>query len=240
MTSRIIGFSDADAWERRGNLIVGRARDASYKEKLRSGIPIEYFIDQKDQEQLENQRVSEPVTLVTSHPVRLTEDKYYYSSDIFAEPDPLRSHRKISRHRKLPKYETKPKNSIKQSRGMVRRLENTPDIVKEENRWIELCDIVTDNIWNEIRFSLIRYRYYDCESIIHRFRSRLDQSIHTTLELIKKEWEKTKAIICADFTPLTTDFHAPRYFNGSFYEDWDIDYDDDDEETIYRPLYLYL
>lgn len=44
--SRLIGFKDASSWERRGDRIVGRARDKSYKEILRSGIPIEYFIDE--------------------------------------------------------------------------------------------------------------------------------------------------------------------------------------------------
>jgi len=51
MAFPILGFCDSDAWERRGNLVVGRARDSSYKEKLRSGIPIEYFLDVKEQEE---------------------------------------------------------------------------------------------------------------------------------------------------------------------------------------------
>lgn len=45
MSEPIIGFRDADAWERRGNYIVARARNMSYIEKLRAGLPIEYFLD---------------------------------------------------------------------------------------------------------------------------------------------------------------------------------------------------
>ena len=48
MAQALTGFSDADAWERCGNRIIARARNASYKEKLRSGLPIEYFLELDD------------------------------------------------------------------------------------------------------------------------------------------------------------------------------------------------
>ena len=105
-----------------------------------------------------------------------------------------------------------------------------------------MCDRVIDNyIVSELRYSdkcAPKYTWIDCSSIIRRFYNRLDQSIHTTQELIEKEWNKEKAAILADYVPLKIDIPEPRYFNGLFYEEWDLE--DDDDYTYIRPIRLFF
>lgn len=46
MTSVLTGFADASAWERRSDgTIVGRARNGSWAERVRTGVPIDAMMD---------------------------------------------------------------------------------------------------------------------------------------------------------------------------------------------------
>jgi hypothetical protein len=44
--SVLAGFADADAWTHRADgMIVGRARNSSWAEQVRAGVPIDYFVE---------------------------------------------------------------------------------------------------------------------------------------------------------------------------------------------------
>jgi hypothetical protein len=255
----LYGFADSGGWQRLGNRVVGRARDSSYKEAVRSGVPIEYFLDMSMAE-------SEPLGALAlgsmDSPVDSEgeDNREYWSSilwegeedglgcdtdcreDLYDEPRVTRNHHGSSRsaHKKrTPKHEPKAqKMPSRLNRGKLRCVVETPYEARAEVDWEEMCDGVIDTtIWEELRRpNSYRplYTYKDYDSIIRRFRSKLDRSIHPTSKDITKFWQDSKSAILADYTPLRIIIPEPRYFNGLFYEYLD-NWDWIDE----RPLRIY-
>jgi hypothetical protein len=259
----IYGFADSGGWQRLGNRVVGRARDSSYKEAVRSSVPIEYFLDMSMAE-------SEPLGALAlgsmDSPVDSREDKIpeYWSSiiceedgltekddydisecreDMYDEPLVTHNHRRPARsaHKKrTPKHEPKAqKIPSRLNRGKLRCVVETPYETRAEVDWEEMCDRVIDTtIWEELRCPgscSPKYTYKDYDSIIRRFRSKLDRSIHPTSKDITKFWQDSKSAILADYTPLRIIIPEPRYFNGLFYEyldNWDWDWEWIDERSL--------
>lgn len=284
----IFGFTDADAWERHGNRILARARDSSYKEKVRSGLPIEYFLDLKDAEEsihkpgkpTRRPDFMEPEPCwcgqtFCDNPEDFIEYKYHEDlpqfdegykdivehhsmiyawqtekveyPELFEEPTIQRRHRRsrgTTRRGKKPAHETKSKKlPARLGRGKVRGDHENPDKAIALENWLQARDlIVSECIWWELRHPgshRPHYTYKDYDSIIRRFVAKLDPDTHPTSEHIRQEWQKSKSAILADYTPLKIEIPPPRYFNGSFYEDWSED--DWDWDWIDRhPLRLYL
>lgn len=71
----ISGFADSDAWERRGLNVVARKRNSSYKEALRCGLPIEYFIDLKDAEDEAIRLSEEAIKPLEEEPMKSYEEE---------------------------------------------------------------------------------------------------------------------------------------------------------------------
>lgn len=270
----LYGFADSGGWQRLGNRVVGRARNSSYKEAVRSGVPIEYFLDMSMAE-------SEPLGALAlgsmDSPVDSEgeDNREYWSSilwegdedrltekgdgreadcreadlheDFYYEPRVTRNHHGSSRsaHKKrTPKHEPKAqKVPTRLSRGRVRNCPESPYEARAEVDWEEMCSRVIDTtIWGELRRpNSYRplYIYKDYDSIIRRFRSKLDRSIHPTSKDITKFWQDSKSAILADYTPLRITIPEPRYFNGLFYEDI-VDDDSVDWDWIdERPVRIY-
>ncbi len=135
----IFGFRDSNAWERKGNRIVARARNTSYLEKLRSGIPIEYFFDLDDFSSTSKKTMTkrirpdfmEPLPwlkYISKVSIPSLHSHGYSENDIFEdteEPAITRNHRgsarSMKRRGKTPKYEPKvQKQPARLNRGKVR------------------------------------------------------------------------------------------------------------------------
>jgi hypothetical protein len=245
----IFGFQDANSWERRGNFIVGRAKDSSYKEKLRSGIPIEYFLELDEPAPSPKPRAPflEPKYHMNfSHEeciqetLKQSEEDYYCETYLDSVPEPQRRN-----HRGTPRVSRKGKPSkyiSKAQRRKIRFQEETLDEIREDTDWDELCNLVIYNdIWFELRHTPLNnssnysgygsgYKSKDCDRIIHRFRITLDPSTHSTSDAIRKEWKRVKPRILADFVPLKIEIPRTtfRYFDRNTDNDSDEMSQDDD------------
>jgi hypothetical protein len=125
----------------------------------------------------------------------MPENKYY------------RKHNKhrSSRKRKMPLYEPKANRNKHTDRGKIRVQSDTFEEIKTETHWIDLCDMISDNIiWAELDIyydsGCPKYTWTARDQIILRFRMRLDSTIQRTYDSIIKEWHKMKAIILEDFS----------------------------------------
>jgi hypothetical protein len=103
MTSVLTGFADASAWERRSDgAIVGRARNGSWAECVRTGVPIDAMMD-----------ASGPETeSCVCAPVQAEETRaggYYEEYDeVFPDAAPLRAKRTSHKLAAKPSAGTKP------------------------------------------------------------------------------------------------------------------------------------
>ncbi|NBR60866.1 MAG: hypothetical protein EBT86_04290 [Actinobacteria bacterium] len=156
----LFGFSDSDNWERRGNRIVRRARDTSYKEKVLSGIPIEYFLNVPASEEITCARPDDS-TLVPSesnHDDHWSEESHelFKIITMFDDPIVVRNHRghfRSSRKKRIPKFEPKAqKIPARLNRGKDRYSTESCYESRNEMEWLDMCDRVIDStIWWEMR-----------------------------------------------------------------------------------------
>ena len=269
----LFGFSDSDNWERRGNRIVRRARDTSYKEKVLSGIPIEYFLNVPASEEITcaspRRRVRpefmepEPRMLYRGSSRRPDDSKLVPSESnhddhwseeshelfkiitMFDDPIVVRNHRghfRSSRKKRIPKFEPKAqKIPARLNRGKDRYSTESCYESRNEMEWLDMCDRVIDStIWWEMRKPCSyqpKYSYRDYDSIICRFKAKLEFSIHSTSEHIINAWNKYKKEIQADYTPLPNYEPNFRYFDRTSdveYDEWEWDWID------HHPVRLYF
>lgn len=171
----LYGFRDSNAWEVRGNRVVGRARDSTYKEKLRSGIPIEYFF--------ELETIS-PEVSVCSIPrteaicIQMSEEDavdYWDFEYNAAKKVPVKNKKQKKQKKHNPKEHKVAKPST------------LTDV--DDTEWVEFCDNI---LWNVIWWKTLlpfSYRSKYPDSVWRSFQSRLDPEIHITRDDICDEWK---------------------------------------------------
>lgn len=148
--------------------------------------------------------------------------------DQYDGPIQLKARKKRTRHSqaKCKKFEPKA-----QKRGLNRgdvRVGDIPsqplsfcpwedELLDEENR------IYDTYLVNDVYHSI--YNFTDTKSIIFRFRNLMDEISTPSAFHIRREWERNKDTILADYKPIVYNTTFQRYFMYNFDEDLENDWD---------------